>query len=220
MSILQGRDVRGRTLRAAPRDPVHIVLSQDGGGVLPANLTARPVDLAIEATDAEGLVAPWLDDEWWTEVIVRFGQSPVTVRFSPTPRALLHPLILSQIEMLRQVVPGWRTVGYGYLDDLSTAADIESIASSWYHEIRFIDHCRSGVPRSDRCAPNRAMGELFRLIRNAQSRIGMTTPVLVRMSSGGATPKLAASSESVRPTVSALARREHTMDSAAPNLQA
>ena len=196
------------------------MLSQDGGGRLPEDLAlcGSPIDLAIEATDADGLLASWLDDEWWTDVIVRFGESPVTVRFSPAPHALLHPLILVQLEMLRQVVPDWRTVGYGYLDDVSTDADIETIARSWYHEIRFIDQCRNGVPRSDRCLPNRAMGELFRMIRHAQSRIEKTTPVLVRMPSGRPAAKSAPTPKrppSTMPTSTPWL--EHAIDYAVPN---
>ena len=172
----------GRTgLRRAPGEPLHIVVPFGGIGRLPEHGDIDNVELTIEATNADQELADWCDDDWWTDVIVCWGDRRVTLRFSPTPGALLHPVILYQLEMLRRVTPNWRLIGYGYRDDVTTVGDVAAIARSWYHEVRFIDQPRPGLVAADRFGSGARLDELFGRIRRAQAEVGMTTPILVRM---------------------------------------
>ena len=177
-----GRDVRQR-LRRAPGTTLQIVLSFASEGRLPDDNGLGPVELTIEATNADRDLAGWCDDDWWTEMIVRWADRPVTVRLSPTPGAMLHPVILYQLEMLRRVTPNWRLVGYGYRDDVVTDGEVMTIARSGYHEVRFIDEPRPDLRASNRFGSPLRLDELFGRVRRAQAQLGMTTPVLVRLPS-------------------------------------
>lgn len=179
---LAGRETRPRA-RRAPSEPLQIVLPFASDGALPDDDALTPVELTIEATNAERDLAAWCDDDWWTEVIIRWADRPVTIRLSPTPGALLHPVLLYQLEMLRRVTPNWRLIGYGYRDDVTGDADVEALARSWYHEIRFIDQPRPGLKASDRFGDHVRLDDLFGRIRRAQAECGMTTPILVRLPS-------------------------------------
>ncbi|MGB2987285.1 MAG: hypothetical protein WBE26_15560 [Phycisphaerae bacterium] len=174
--------------RRAPRKPVKVLATFDRGCELGDDITPAPVELTVEATNAELELAAWFDDDWWTEIVQRWADDPVAVHIAPTPGALLHPMVVHQLEMLLRVTPQWRLIGHTYVDDAVTEDDIAQLASSPYHEIRFIDRPRPGTPVSDRCTWKPSLAELLGRIRQEQSRLGATTPVLVRLPSSKATP--------------------------------
>lgn len=166
--------------RRAPREPTRIVATFDNGA-LGKDIERGPIVLTIEATSGDSELAPWLDDIWWTGVIQRWAECHVTVCIAPTPGALLHPVVLHQVEMLRRVVPDWRIVGHAYVDDVPSDDDATRLAGSPYHEVRFIDQPRLGTPPSDRCTWKLTVDGLFVRICNEQSRLGVSLPVLVRL---------------------------------------
>ena len=176
--------------RRAPSEPTRIIATYDNGA-LGADIERGPIVLTIEATNGDSGLAPWLDDIWWTEVIQRWADCHVTVCIAPTPGALLHPVVLHQVEMLRRVVPDWRIVGHAHVDDVASDDDATRLAGSPYHEVRFIDRPRPGTAPSDRCTWKLTVEGLLGRIRNEQSRLGVTLPVLVRLP---ATPPEAAPS--------------------------
>lgn len=175
------RSVEAR--RQAPREPARVVAAYDDGGI-PADVLAGPILLTIEATNTDSALAAWLDDIWWTDVIQRWADHAVTVAFAPTPGALLHPVVLHHVEMLRRVLPGWRMVGHGYRDDFAGDAEIGRVAKSPYHEVRFFDQSRPRAPQAAQGTRKLALDELFGRIRREQSRIGVTRPALVRLPPG------------------------------------
>ena len=170
-----------RQSRCRPGQPAPVLVAHAGDGSIAADLPKGAIELTLEVTDAHGELAPWLDDLWWTEVIQRWCDDPIAVKFLPTPGAALHPVVLYQVEMLRRVVPGWRVLAQAYVDDLVSDDDINQIADSAYHEVRFFDQRRPGKPVSDRFREAPPIQELFGRIRMAQARMYRATPILVRL---------------------------------------
>ncbi len=174
------RQAVGRT-RRSPGEPFRVHAAFQDGAALGDEIIPGPIDLEIEATGADGEVAPWFHDVWWMEVLQRWGDGLVTVQILPTPAALLHPVIMHHLEMIARVAPRWRLVGHAYLGDVSTDDDIALLARSPYHEVRFFDQTRPRRTLSDRCSSVQEMGELFGKVRSEQLHIKTTRPILVRL---------------------------------------
>jgi len=170
-------------LRRRPGEAAHLVATFERGDAVVSQDKTGPVELALQATNVEGEIAPWLDDLWWTDALTRWGQDALTLRIAPTSGALLHSVILYQLHMLRRVVPHWRIVGHAYLDDVVTDDQVRQVALSPYHELRFIDQPRPGRTRRDAEKTNRPLQETLRLIRVEQQKLGVTLPVLARLAS-------------------------------------
>lgn len=169
--------------RCAPRDPVHVWMRLEGTGDVRDDIPPGPADVFLEVTNIEGELAGWFDDIWWTDAIERWADHDVTLHITPTADALLHPVILHNLGMARRVVPNWRIVGHAYADDVIREDEIELLAGSTYHEVRFTEAYRTWEPGSgDRPHPY-PLAELFSLIRKAQTRLGATTPILTRLAS-------------------------------------
>ena len=183
-AITEAREAT-RRLRRPPSSPVHLRVSVDSGGELAEDVPSGPVELTVEVTNGEGKLADWLDDGWWTTAIERWGDDTLTVHVAPTPNALLHPVTLHQLEMLRRVAPRWRIVGHAFLEDLTSESDIRLIAASPYDQIRFLDGPRSNAAQSKRDLPRLSVEEIFGQIRREEAELGVTRPVLVRLPSGG-----------------------------------
>lgn len=105
---------------------------------------AGPLELYIEATDAHGVLVPWLTDEWWIEIQRLCGSRPVTVILLPTPNALLNSVVLHQLEMIRRIAPHWHSVGYARAVEVQREPNLERWIRTPYEEIRI---CEDGVPR-------------------------------------------------------------------------
>ena len=58
---------------------------------------------------------------------------------------------------------------------------IDRLATSPYHEVRFVDQARPGSPLSERRNWTMSIPELLGRIRAAQSSVGASTPILVRL---------------------------------------
>ena len=183
MTFSSRQEVRGvtRRTRRPPRRPARIVATYDLGGDVVERISPGPVEIVIEATNAAGELAPWFDDAWWTELIQRRGDDPVTIHIGATPGALLHPVVLHQVEMIRRVTPTWRIIGTPVRDDLETDEDIALVARSLYHLVRFHDESDAGAAETGSCPPHMRLDELFGRIRREQKRLGVTGPGLVRL---------------------------------------
>ncbi len=142
-----------------------------------------PFELRLEATDGAGSLAAWLDDAWWTDILQRWGDDAVTIISEPTRDALLHPVLLHQLEMLRRVAPGWRIVGVAFRNDFAATdfVAVGTLAAGPYHEVRFVDAVRPARSAEASSASVPTLAELFAAIRAEQERTGRSTPVLVRM---------------------------------------
>ena len=167
-------------LRRPPSKPLRIRASFESDGKLGENLVAAPAELTVEATGPDGEPASWLNDAWWTEVIQRWGDELITVHIAPTASALLHAVVLHQVEMVKRVVPGWRVVGHAYRNDVGSDEAIGQLALSPYDEVRFIDQPRPGSG-SSRARWGLALDELFGQVRREQARVGTTKPILIRL---------------------------------------
>jgi hypothetical protein len=167
--------------RQKPRLPSVLQFAFDGNAALPPGESPPPDQLHLEPTHDSGEIALWLDDMWWIDAIRRWRDRPMAVHLMPTPFALLHPVLLHQMDMLRRVVPHWRRVGHGYLDDVLTDDDMARIASSPYDEVRIIDGPRPGMHKPAAELRGVAFPSLLLRVTRLQSAIRATKPVLVRI---------------------------------------
>ena len=172
-----------RDRRLAPGPTTQVLATFENGASLSDVPCAGSIELAIEATNLEGELADWLDDTWWGVILERWWDRSVTIRLAPTPRALLHPVVLHQCEMVRRVSAGWRLIAHAYNDDILTDDDVSTLSDSPYHEVRFIDQPRPGSTCPECAEARAALPVLFNQIRAAQSRKKITTPILVRLPS-------------------------------------
>lgn len=182
-------------LRRPPREPARLRIPWDGDGAFGDDAVDGPLELTLEATNDAGLLAVWCDDVWWTEAITRWGDQPAVVYLAPTPGALLHPVVLHQLEMVFRIAPLWRLIGETYAEDFSDYDAIETLARSAYHEVRFLECPRPTRPTAHRRLEPMSIDELFGRIRREQLRLGATRPILVRLPS----PQTAAEPSSISP---------------------
>ncbi len=152
-----------------------------------------PGELHLEATDETGEAADWLEDSWWMEVLNRWHAHPLAIHILPTPRALLHPVVVHHLEMLYRVAPQWRRIGHCYVDDVVEDGDIRRLASSSYDEVRVIDSFRPSTGKSEAQLRDIKVEKFLGRVMRAQSSIGATRPMLIRV------PAQAPSTESAPP---------------------
>ena len=132
--------------RRRPIKPQRIYFPADGIGECLEVEPEKPIELCIEATDAEGKLVPWLTDEWWIRTHSFCKDRTVTVVILPTTRSLLDSVVLYQLEMVRRIAPKWRIIGYAYATDTKSQSNAETWASTPYDEIRFCEN--SVVPQN------------------------------------------------------------------------
>ncbi len=132
--------------RRRPLKPQRIYFPADGIGECIEVEPAGPIELCIEATDAEGNLVPWLTDEWWIRTHSFCKDRMVTVVILPTPGNLLDTVVLYQLEMVRRIAPKWRIIGYALSCDAHTEPNVERWVNTPYDEIRFceIENTTSG----------------------------------------------------------------------------
>ena len=178
----EGQRREAQERRRPPAEPVCLEATFDDDRILQVSEEDAPDEIKVHVTNNEGELGEWVTDQWWSQFLRMWGDAPLTVRIAPTPAALLNPIVLYQIEMLHRVAPRWRLVGYAYADEVSGDQDVEAIAESPYHEVRFLDTPRPGsVQVSHNTGDVRSIEELFGDIRRAQAEVGVTRPILVRL---------------------------------------
>ncbi len=176
----QRRAAAARRERPRPQHGIRIEAASDGS--LGPTDAPTPTDMYLEATTPDGETASWFDDWWWMECLSRWKNDHLIVHIQPTPAALLHPVVLHHMEMVRRVAPNWRVIGLCWLEELDLEASPEAIARSPYHEVRISD---APMPQAAAEAnPNRParIQDLVGAVRRAQKAIGRTLPVLTRES--------------------------------------
>lgn len=180
MNAPEWTDIRQTTQRSrhAPRTPVSIRATFAAGYEPDDHVIGNPIELTLEITNDENELAEWLHDQWWTRIIRGLADRCVTLCIRPTRGALLHPVVLHHLDMLRRVTPEWRLVGLAYLEDVTSDAAIEQVAGSPYHEVRFLGASRPGGASPDRSTEQPLVAELFGRIHEAQAQEGVETPVL------------------------------------------
>ncbi|HRX86197.1 MAG TPA: hypothetical protein P5572_14350 [Phycisphaerae bacterium] len=162
--------------RRKPGAGAQLHVTADTSEPLPADAETPPSELLLEATDAAGEPAAWLDDFFWMSALQAWSNAPLTVRFLPTPHSLLHPVVLHHVSMLRRVAPQWRVVGHCHVNDLAEDGAINAAAQSPYHELHIAEGAREGEPRP--AHPLRIEDALAR-IRRIQVANGRTMPIIV-----------------------------------------
>ena len=167
--------------RCRPNDRTVVVVAFDSDGELEITSSTGPLELIVEATGPDGELADWLVDAWWTAAVQTWSCRTVTLHISPTPGGLLHPVVLSHLEMVRRVSPGWRIVGHANTEEI-TAGDVSGqLATSPYHEIRFVDRSRPSASTSEDGTRPTPLEELFARVRREQERHGAAGPILTRL---------------------------------------
>lgn len=167
--------------RKAPTPASRGIIRYEDDPVARINEFRAPLELRVEATNDEGELAAWFIDEWWLMLIGRLVEERTTIVLAPTSGSLLHSGVLHQMEMLRRVAPNWRLTAYAYPSDVKSLDDIELLARSPYHEVRFHDQTRPGVENSGRMTAGLPLEELLGSIRREQARINATRPILARI---------------------------------------
>lgn len=175
--------------RRKPGAGAVIELAWDHTDTLTVDPACPPTELVLETTNDAGEPAAWLDDYFWMPLLQAWSESPLTVRFTASPVALLHPVVLHEVSMLRRVAPQWRLVGHCHVNDLAAEGAINAAAQSPYHEIHIAEGTRPGEPRP--AHPLRLEDALAR-IRRIQVAAGRTLPIIVcarqSLTAAGANP--------------------------------
>lgn len=168
--------------RKRPTAPSRVVFAALGDGKFDDLSAGPPSEIFIEPTESDGEVAFWFDDFWWLECLQRWGDKEMVIHFLASPQALLNPVVLHQLVMIKRVAPKWRSAGYGYTAEVYSDADIEALARSAYDEVRLLDGSRHSQVDAQ---PNNTPGgirieDLFARVRRIQQQQGTAKPILVR----------------------------------------
>lgn len=154
-----------------------------GKGELEAAPAIGPVELVVEATNAEGELSTWFDDFWWVDVLTLYKKRAVTIHLAPTPGALLSPAVLHQFEMLRRVEPQWKSVAHVFAQDLPEEA-AAALSVTPYHEIRIIE---SHLAASRPAGSAESIDAVVENLRTQQPGVGGRKPMLTRVTERDAT---------------------------------
>ena len=171
------------TTRRRPTATYKRTISAQGSGDQGPQGGPQPTELLLEVTDPTGQVADWLDDEWWLKAITRWGDRRLLVRVLPSEAALLHPVVLHYVDMLKRVVPGWRVVGHGYCGEVSGDSAIEALATSAFDEVHLVEGARPQTAAQQLPVHNLRIEHLFKRVRQIQQSLGAVRPILVRATS-------------------------------------
>lgn len=168
--------------RRQPPDAIHgvHVAADSRGEIAEPNGTSK-FELHLHATHDSAELAPWFDGDWWTDLITQFGNRVASIHVEATRGALIHPVVLHHLWSIRRVCPHWRLVGHGFRDDVHSQDEITAVASSPYHEVRFVDAMRNRESTASRLAISHDLDDLFGRIRREQSAAGLVRPILRRM---------------------------------------
>lgn len=114
------------------------------------------IELCIETTDAQGILVPWLTDEWWIRTHSVCKDRIVTVIILPTPGGVLDSVVIYQLEMVRRIAPKWRIIGYALGEDAGKEPQLDRWITTPYDEIRF---CEKSA-----CPSNNGISEAARVL--------------------------------------------------------
>jgi len=187
MSNQSAREAVAAT-RRRPQPSRRLKLSADGSGDLGPTDAPAPVELLIEATDSQGEIAAWFDDPWWTEVLRRWADQPLTIHLLPSQDALLDPVVSHHVVMAKRVAPHWRVVADAYTGDVVGDEAVEALAGAPFDEVRLIEGPHPEALLDPRAAPAPRFEGLLVCLRQVQHSGGFSRPVFTRCSVSPAPP--------------------------------
>lgn len=139
-----------------------------------------PTELRLETTYVDGRIATWFDDAWWLETLRRWKDRSLTIHILPTPDALLHPIVLHELEMVHRMLTSWRVIGHCYLPDIAQPILMPRLAVNQYDEIRIIDTERPESQDQDIRPARMTLDEVFERVRVIQIEQQTHRPLLTR----------------------------------------
>ncbi len=178
-SLLERRKV-ARSRRRRPTGMQVRVLVATGDGALGPETGPTPTDLRLETTYEDGSIVAWFDDYWWIELLRRWKERPLTIHMLPTADALLHPVVLHELEMVRRLTTPWRLIGHCYLSDIGHPSLLRRVAVNPYDEIRVIDADRPSTESFETAAAVLTLSEIFERVHEIQRDEQIPKPLLTR----------------------------------------
>lgn len=139
-----------------------------------------PQDLKLEVTQENGQIAVWFDDTWWLEALRRWKDVSLNLHILPSPDALLHPIVLHELDMVRRLQLSWRLIGHCYLSDIAQPTVLQRVAVNQYDEVRVIDRDRASTDAYDARPAKFTFAELNEKVRALQAMEKVSTPLLTR----------------------------------------
>ena len=166
--------------RRAPGGIKTVHIKADSDGTLGDELGLFPTDIRIEATYDDGQIATWFSDDWWIELLQRYKDRPLTLHMMPTAEALLHPIVLHELEMVRRLQTPWRLIGHCYLSDIGHPMLISKIVASPYDEIRVVTENRPNNGKAVLRTSQLSLAELLERVKSQQMAEQSVYPLLTR----------------------------------------
>ncbi len=139
-----------------------------------------PEELRLETTYENGQIASWFDDNWWLETLHRWKDRPLTIHILPTPEALLHTIVLHELEMVRRLQISWKLIGHCYLSDVAHPQLVTRAAVNQYDEIRIIDEHRTPSESYEVRPAKLTIAEVFEQIKTIQASEKVSAPLMTR----------------------------------------
>jgi hypothetical protein len=166
--------------RRKPTRPEVFELPANDGGRRPREDGPRPSELRLETTYPGGRIVEWFEDNWWLETLRLWKDRRLAIHILPTPDALLHPIVLHEIEMIRRMETPWTVIGHCYLSDVNHPTLVSRVATSPYDEVRIIDALRPVTDEYDVRPGKFSIAEFLDQVRAAQITERAVTPLLTK----------------------------------------
>ncbi len=179
--ITSEQDRRIATARRRPPAGTKTTLVEaTSDGDITNELGMFPTDIRLETTFDNGQISPWFVDDWWIAMLRRFKDHSLSLHVLPTTDALLHPIVMHELEMVRRLQTPWRLIGHCYLDDVGHSMLVHKISLAPYDEIRVITADRPQDDRSVKRVAQLSFEELAKRVRTQQIAEKMVYPLLTR----------------------------------------
>lgn len=157
--------------RVRPSHSFRVTLSANGRGQRPTVEPSRPLHILLEATDPDGELVEWLNDDWWIETLREWKDRLVTLTLMPTPSAMLHPVVYHQLEMIRRVSPNWRIEAQVHGEELSNQASHERLLAGPYDEVVLLSS-----PNESNGNNGQVLKDLLQSLHGRKSALGVNRP--------------------------------------------
>ncbi len=166
--------------RRAPAGTKTIHIKADSNGSLGDELGMFPTDIRIDCTYDDGQITTWFSDDWWIDLLQRFKDRSLNLHIMPTAEALLHPIVLHELEMVRRLQTPWRLIGHCYLSDVGHPMLVNKIVFSPYDEIRIVTDERPCNGSAVKQSASLSLAELLDRVKTQQIADRTVYPLLTR----------------------------------------
>ncbi|MEE9296037.1 MAG: hypothetical protein V3W34_13890 [Phycisphaerae bacterium] len=139
-----------------------------------------PEELRLETTYENGQIASWFDDNWWLETLQRWKDRPLTIHILPTPEALLHTIVLHELEIVRRLQISWKLIGHCYLSDIAYPQMVTRAAVNQYDEIRVMDEDRTPSESYEVRPAKLTIADMFEQVKTIQASEKVSAPLMTR----------------------------------------